>query len=82
MNKFKPIENIEELQNFSKELNAKLIPRDPKRINLVLRLLKKYWTQHSDLRLGQLIGNLAGKDFYFFEDDKLVERLTEELKTP
>jgi uncharacterized protein YihD (DUF1040 family) len=31
--------------------------RDPKRIDLILELLKKYWQKYPDLRFLQIVGN-------------------------
>ncbi len=52
--------------------------RDPKRIPQILAKLQKLWEKHPDLRLGQLVENLAPKgqaDAYFVEDDILVQRI-------
>ena len=50
--------------------------RDPKRINVVLRKIKKIWEQNPDMRLGQLIGNVVDESaIYFIEDDDLVKHL-------
>ena len=50
--------------------------RDPKRIPIVLEMIRKIWLKHSDLRLTQLIGNcFPPGDNYHKEDDELVERL-------
>jgi hypothetical protein len=38
--------------------------------------LKNIWMQNTDLRLGQLIGNL-NEDIYFMEDEVLIKKLRE-----
>lgn len=54
--------------------------RDPKRISRVLELLKAHWSQNTDLRLGQLVANLAEGDPFYIEDDELEKRLRKALK--
>ena len=50
--------------------------RDPKRIDTVLQVLEYYWKQNPDMRLGQLIGNVArDPELYYMEDDKLMRRI-------
>ena len=49
--------------------------RDAKRIKPLLKLIEKIWLQHPDLRLCQLIGNVASYDNYHMEDDVLEGRL-------
>ena len=49
--------------------------KDPKRINRILKLVKKIWLKKSYLRLGQLINNCDNGDIYYIEDDLLEERL-------
>lgn len=46
--------------------------RDPQRIPLVLEAVRKAWERVPDLRLAQLIGNVAG---YGTEDEALLEGL-------
>ena len=54
--------------------------KDPKRIPAILDKISKIWSNHPDLRLGQLICN-AGKysscktDLFYIEDAELVEGL-------
>lgn len=43
--------------------------RNPNRITPVLGAIETYWRQHPDLRLGQLLWALAGKDPFHVEDD-------------
>lgn len=50
--------------------------RDPKRIWPILKELAVIWNRYPDLRLGQLIGNVAeGTALYYAEDDDLIARL-------
>jgi hypothetical protein len=57
--------------------------RDPCRIEVVLGLLRTYWTKYPGLRLGQIIGNLTGEtDPYHVEDTVLVDKLRAALKEP
>ena len=51
--------------------------RDPARIERILKLVKKIWTDAPDLRLTQLIMNALrmNSDPYYVEDDKLEDAL-------
>lgn len=54
--------------------------RDPRRIQVVLDVLKEVWEKHPDLRLGQILVNAAGEharqgDVFYVEDDVMVEGL-------
>jgi uncharacterized protein YihD (DUF1040 family) len=49
--------------------------RDPKRIKPLLKLIEQIWKDNPDLRLCQLIGNVAPYDNYHVEDDDLRNRL-------
>lgn len=49
--------------------------RDPKRIKPMLKLIEQIWKECPDLRLCQLIGNVAPHDNYHIEDDDLERRL-------
>jgi len=51
--------------------------RDPKRIKPLLKLIEEIWLKNPDLRLCQLIGNVAPYDNYHVEDDDLKGRLEE-----
>ena len=54
--------------------------RDVQRIDDTLDKVRKVWYSNPDMRLGQLILNLAtvpNGELYFLEDDELVERLEE-----
>lgn len=50
--------------------------RSPERIGPILRVIEEYWKANPDLRLGQLIGNLANVakvDPYAIEDGELLD---------
>jgi len=49
--------------------------RNPDRIDSVLAAIKHAWVLQPDLRLGQLIVNMAGGDPFYTEDDELLKRL-------
>ena len=50
--------------------------RDPTRIPALLHALEKAWVKHPDLRLGQLIVNVADqRDPFYMEDGELLTRL-------
>lgn len=50
--------------------------RDPKRIDIILKLIKKLWKKNPDYRLMQLIGNCFDEgDLYYIEDDQLRDQL-------
>lgn len=52
--------------------------RDPKRIPGVLHDVQRVWEAFSDMRLGQLLLNVAADPtLYYLEDDELVHRLLE-----
>ena len=43
--------------------------RNPKRINIILKYLGYYWKKNPDLRLCQLLGNIAAQaniDVYYY----------------
>lgn len=57
--------------------------RDPKRIKPLLQLIEIYWNQNPDLRLCQILSNIAPPgllDLYHLEDDKVEETLKAILK--
>lgn len=57
--------------------------RDPARINAVLEALSRYWHRHPNLRLGQLVFNLAYPgDVFFLEDGELLEKLQDAEREP
>ena len=48
--------------------------RDPKRIDDIMRRLKKLWKVFPDLRLGQLLGNcLNYQQLYYLEDEDVIK---------
>ena len=52
--------------------------RDPKRIPGVLHSVQRVWEAFPDMRLGQLLLNVAADPaLYYLEDDELVHRLLE-----
>jgi uncharacterized protein YihD (DUF1040 family) len=57
--------------------------RDPQRIDRILNLIAVIWRREPDLRLGQLLVNIAGfdKDPYYYEDDITEEKLKTFLET-
>jgi len=57
--------------------------RDPSRIELVLNVLREYWSENTDLRLGQILENISsrsGKPTFYLEDDILLEHLSSSLE--
>lgn len=66
-----------------------LIPRNPKRISILLEEIEVYWKKNSDMRLMQILINHIGlskiskeREFIvsslsLIEDDYLIEKLTE-----
>lgn len=44
--------------------------RDPKRIDRMLEILRKYWLANPDLRLGQIVSNMTGShpSVFYIED--------------
>ena len=54
-----------------------LIPRDEKRINIILDKIRILWKKYPDLRFCQLISNLTRprKDIFYLEDDEFLELL-------
>lgn len=54
--------------------------RNPARISEVLHYIENEWREHPDMRLGQLISVLSGRqDVFGVEDTKLVSELDEDL---
>lgn len=54
--------------------------RDKERIPKILSGIEKIWKENPDLRLGQLLKNLRTNvmfDFYYIEDEKLLQLLKE-----
>ena len=59
----------------------RVIERDPNRIEEILLLLSLFWKKNPDLRLGQIIENIASRSgchTFYMEDDKVIEWLTRE----
>jgi uncharacterized protein YihD (DUF1040 family) len=55
--------------------------KDPKRIDKILKIVRKKWKENPDLRLCQLLGNCFDTlDLYFVEDEDLVRCLKETYK--
>jgi len=55
--------------------------RDPKRIQVILKLVQKFWEANPDLRLCQLLGNCFEiNDLYHVEDDDLILKLIQTYK--
>ena len=56
--------------------------RDPKRIDKVLRELRKLWKKYPELRLGQLLINATyPHNLYAVEDDKILQYIKYTLET-
>lgn len=57
-------------------------PRPIERIQPLLDLIKRYWSDRSDLRLGQLVHSLTkpNEDVFYLEDSLLEERLRQKLE--
>lgn len=53
------------------------MPRDENRIEPFLEVLRKVWKESPDLRFGQLVSNALGKNSFYLEDDKALERIEE-----
>lgn len=53
--------------------------RNSERIPEVLDAVEEEWREHPDLRLGQLLSNIAGGDPCLLEDDVLMEKLNAEM---
>jgi len=54
--------------------------RDPSRIEEILLLLKKYWEANPDLRLGQILDNVASlsnQRTFYMEDNLVIKFLKE-----
>lgn len=51
--------------------------RDAKWIAAVVGELERVWRRVPELRLGQLLINVFGMDFYYVEDAELIERIRE-----
>jgi len=55
------------------------MPRDPKRINIVLKHIRKYWKKHTDERFFQMLWSIGfidnHDDPYYKEDDALIRQI-------
>ncbi len=54
--------------------------RAPARIDKIVELLRNYWHQYPDLRLGQIVANCGKRlhgtsDPYYLEDDEMEKAL-------
>ncbi len=52
--------------------------RDPERIPMILRAVQRHWEQYPDLRLGQLLVNVARRQdhaLFNLEDGELLEMI-------
>jgi len=54
--------------------------RDPKRIPRICALLQWYWTRYPNLRLGQIVGNMAQGMPEYYVEDSIVEQALEHEK--
>ena len=51
--------------------------RDPKRINPIIDAVRNIWYQNPNMRFGQILVAVTGKeDPFYVEDDILLEKLT------
>jgi hypothetical protein len=58
-------------------------PRNPERIDEILNLLSTYWSKNPDLRLGQILENIAGRSgshTFYMEDSIVIEWLKKDLE--
>ena len=53
--------------------------RNPNRIKPTLEAVEKLWYKYPDLRLGQLMWFIAGKDPFHIEDDETIKLSKEKL---
>ena len=61
--------------------------RDPNRITAILELMRQYWTERPDLRLGQMLSNFSfninkNSNPFYLEDTALQLELETVLKNP
>lgn len=73
----------------SKEIDSMLapwknsVPRDPERIEKVLSLVSTFWKKNPDLRLGQIIENIASRSnshAFYMEDSIVIDWIKKDLK--
>jgi uncharacterized protein YihD (DUF1040 family) len=62
------------------------MPREVNRIDEILQIVREYWHRCPDMRLGQIVENMAyghrgqhHHDVYYIEDDEIRERFILEL---
>lgn len=56
---------------------------DPDRIKPIIELLEKQWIEHPQMRLGQLIINVAdhvNDNYIFYAEDDYIKRRLKEFK--
>jgi len=56
---------------------------DPDRIKPIIELLEKQWKEHPQMRLGQLIVNIADNindNYIFYAEDDYIKRRLKEYK--
>ena len=69
------------LQEIIDTKGIKMQPKNPKRIDRMIKIVETYWKENPDLRLGQLIGNMSEtNDAYFMSDELLEQCLIKALK--
>ena len=56
--------------------------RDIKRINKVLKRIETIWLQYPDLRLGQLLLNVARDPYLYYVEDEDLAQILEDFYTP
>lgn len=57
--------------------------RDPARIEKTISLLKAYWEENPDLRLGQILENISAishKTCFYMEDEVIINFLAKQLE--
>ncbi|OGY67468.1 MAG: hypothetical protein A3H63_01060 [Candidatus Harrisonbacteria bacterium RIFCSPLOWO2_02_FULL_45_10c] len=66
------LKTVKKLENDCGQQNKR---RDSKQIAKIIGRLEKLWCGRPYLRLGQLISNVFRQDFYFLEDEELLDGL-------
>jgi len=54
--------------------------RNPARIYPVLAKVAELWAEHPDMRLGQLLWKIAGKNPFYMEDDQIIAYVNREMQ--
>lgn len=76
-----PVRTQYGLEEHHVENALRILGRNPDRIDNVVSLLQQYWKKNPELRLGQILSNLACcVDLYFVEDDIIMKSLIEANK--